>query len=361
MYLIDREKNKIFKIKERTFSESGFKERDHLQEWLAKGPYCFGEELIIIEKEFGKFGDTNERIDLLAIDKEGNLVIIENKLDDSKRDVVWQALKYASYCSTLTKKQILEIFQDYLKRQGSEKKAEDILNEFVTGGNIEDMDLNIDRSQRVFFVAANFRKEVTSTALWLLDYEVQIKCFKLTLFKMGESLLLNVDQIIPTKESDDYRIKLLEKNRETIVKRKREKVSQEFWTKFKEYANEKRTELKLSSPPRPSPWYAIDIGLGLARIGLTITKNQLGCELYIVDSKELFGFLYQNREKVENELNVQTKLEWMKLPEKKASKIVLITEGDLEETDRWDEYFKWLLEKSEKFNKVFPNVIKNFK
>lgn len=59
---------------------------------------------------------TRERLDLLALDKEGNLVIIENKLDDSGRDVVWQALKYASYCSTLTKEEIIRIFQEYLDK-----------------------------------------------------------------------------------------------------------------------------------------------------------------------------------------------------------------------------------------------------
>lgn len=32
--------------------------------------------------------DTRECLDLLALDKDGNLVIIENKLDDSGRDVV---------------------------------------------------------------------------------------------------------------------------------------------------------------------------------------------------------------------------------------------------------------------------------
>ena len=66
-----------------------------------------GEELLIIQKEYDGFNDTNERLDLLAINKNGGLVIIENKLDDTGRDVVWQALKYTSYCSTLTTSQII--------------------------------------------------------------------------------------------------------------------------------------------------------------------------------------------------------------------------------------------------------------
>jgi RecB family endonuclease NucS len=51
---------------------------------------------LIIQKEFDGFNDTKERLDLLALDKQGNLVIIENKLDDSGKDVTWQVIKYAS-------------------------------------------------------------------------------------------------------------------------------------------------------------------------------------------------------------------------------------------------------------------------
>lgn len=95
MYKINKSQNSITEIETKTFTELKFKERDHLQEWIAKEPECLGEELLIIQKEFDGFSETKERLDLLALDKEGNLVIIENKLDDTGRDVVWQALKYA--------------------------------------------------------------------------------------------------------------------------------------------------------------------------------------------------------------------------------------------------------------------------
>ncbi|MDR1755736.1 MAG: hypothetical protein LBR65_02090, partial [Culturomica sp.] len=85
MYLIDKSQNRIKEIEKKTFSALGFKERKHLQEWLAHQPSAFGEELLIIQKEFDGFNDTNERLDLLALDREGNIVLIENKLDDTGR------------------------------------------------------------------------------------------------------------------------------------------------------------------------------------------------------------------------------------------------------------------------------------
>ena len=111
MFVIDKEKNRINKIEECSFAELGFREREHLQEWLENNPEAFGEEILIIQKEFDGFDDTRERLDLLGIDKQGNLVVIENKLDDSGRDVTWQVLKYASYCSSLSKHQIQDIYQ----------------------------------------------------------------------------------------------------------------------------------------------------------------------------------------------------------------------------------------------------------
>ncbi len=97
MYLIDKDKNAISRLDEKGFGELGFKERENLQEWLADNPEALGEELLIIQKEFAGFSGTKERLDLLALDKQGDLVVIENKLDDTGRDAVWQVLKYASY------------------------------------------------------------------------------------------------------------------------------------------------------------------------------------------------------------------------------------------------------------------------
>lgn len=86
MYQIDKTSNSITKLTTRPFAELGFGERTHLQEWIAKCPNCLGEELLIIAKEFDGFDEIRERLDLLALDKQGGLVVIENKLDDSGRD-----------------------------------------------------------------------------------------------------------------------------------------------------------------------------------------------------------------------------------------------------------------------------------
>lgn len=59
MYQIDRDTNNILRVTERRFSDLGFRERENLQEWIAKNPDVLGEDLLIIQKEFDGFSDTN--------------------------------------------------------------------------------------------------------------------------------------------------------------------------------------------------------------------------------------------------------------------------------------------------------------
>ncbi len=124
-------------------------------------------ELLIIQKEFTGF-DTNERPDLLALDKKGALVLIENKLDDSGKDVTWQALKYASYCSSLKTDNVVKIFQEYLEDSGNPGKcARTLIAAFVDKDDPDEQARSHkENTQRIILIAANFRKEVTSTVLW---------------------------------------------------------------------------------------------------------------------------------------------------------------------------------------------------
>ena len=216
MYRINKADNRIQRLEARKFSDLGFRERDHLQEWLANYPEALEEAgLLIIQKEFDGFDDTRERLDLLALDRSGNLVVIENKLDDSGKDVTWQALKYASYCSTLTKFKIVGIYQDYLDKYQDGGDAKTNIVEFLNEEDFDLLVLNKDHHQRIMFVANHFRKEVTSTVLWLLKQQIQIQCFKATPYSMGDELFLQVDQIIPTPEAREYMIGISEKELES--------------------------------------------------------------------------------------------------------------------------------------------------
>jgi len=178
----------------------------HLQEWICKNTDVLGERLLIIQKEFCGFEDTKERLDILALDESGNMVIIENKLDDSGKDVMWQSLKYASYCSGLSKGDIRDIFQKYLDEQGNGEIAEKLILEFIGVEDFSEIELNSD-DQRIILVAAKFRKEVTSTVMWLLNHNIKVKCLKVTPYELSGQIILDTEQIIPIVDAEEYLIK----------------------------------------------------------------------------------------------------------------------------------------------------------
>ena len=60
---------------------------------------------------------------------EGRLVIIENKRDDSGKDIVWQALRYVAYCSALKKSKIVEMFGNHHGKP--EEEASEIIRDFI--------------------------------------------------------------------------------------------------------------------------------------------------------------------------------------------------------------------------------------
>ncbi len=77
LFRIEPETKKSESIAEVEFSSLGFQERKDIQEWISANPSILGEDLLIIGKEFSGFDKTNERLDLLAVDSDGKLVIIE--------------------------------------------------------------------------------------------------------------------------------------------------------------------------------------------------------------------------------------------------------------------------------------------
>lgn len=349
MFLIDKNRNRIEKVEQKTFSELGFKEREHLQEWLANNPSSLGEELLIIQKEFDGFNDTRERLDLLALDKIGNLVIIENKLDDTGRDVTWQVLKYASYCSSLTKPQIIKIYQEYLDKQGEDKTAEENISDFFDGLDIEEIPLNKGLTQRLVLVGGNFRKEVTSTVLWLLNYNVRLQCFKVEPFKLGDQYLLNVEQIIPMKEAEDYVIRMAEKSQEDIssqeVNKLRHSSRREFWARL---LNQMNTMSKLFQNISPSNYHWIGAGTGLrgASLNFVISKKYVRIELYIdrgdLDENNLiFDSLFELKDTIESDFG--GKLEWERLDGKRASRVKYENTGfNAFERDQWDDMISFM-------------------
>ena len=370
MFIVDSKNKTTKEIREISFKEVGLKERKDLQEWIASNPNMLGEELLIIQKEFDGFNDTNERLDLLALDKEGNIVVIENKLDDSGRNVVWQSLKYAGYCSSLKKEDIRSIFQQYLVKTGSAENAETLITDFLNKPDFSEVQLNQDLTQRIILVAKEFRKEVTNTVIWVRKFGIRIQCIKVKPFMIGDQLIVDTDQIIPVKDIEDIMIGYDEKSLENI-KTKEDLANcqiyrNEFWHKLLPYFNTKSDlfsgrNIELNQYDH---WLSTGSGISGCPFNFVITKNYCSVEFALSSSekefnKKLFDYLYSNKNEIEKAYD--DSLYWERLDDKKMSRISYKLENvSIFNKEDWDNMIMFLPENMIKLDKVFRRYIDSF-
>ncbi len=107
----------------RALTASALPAEKDLHEFLKRDPSLLGERLLVIGSEvITPFGP---RLDLLAIDVEGNLHLLELKRDKTPRDVVAQVLDYGSWVSTLSREDVIAIANNHLS-QPFEAAFEDV-------------------------------------------------------------------------------------------------------------------------------------------------------------------------------------------------------------------------------------------
>ena len=195
-----------------SLAEQGLKERTDLQQILRKTPEAIEPGLLIISEEFTNWQDTRRRIDLLALDQEGRLVIIELKrAEDQQMDL--QALRYAGLVANMTFSQVVEAHKSYLKACEYDCDAEASIRDHL---GADDLEPEIDSLRpRILLIAEDFPRELTTTVLWLNDVGLDIRCVRIVPYKDEAGVLIDVSQLIPLPESQDYLVRIREKVTET--------------------------------------------------------------------------------------------------------------------------------------------------
>ncbi len=371
LYEVEKDTNRLKKVDRKTFSELGLKEVQHLQEWIANCPDVFEKDLLIIQKEFAGFEETQQRLDLLAMDKDGCLVVIENKGDDTEREALAQAIQYASYVSSLRAGDIVEIFQNYLDKSNEDASAEDKIREFLGLDDTQDIsDANINEfaSQRVILIAAHFRKELLSAAHWLLDNGINAKCFQATLYCVCERILVDILQVVPASGTEQYSagmsLKGIEKKLSGATKKQRLRFWQFASKNFKERHEEKGTELFDNITPQSGNW--LDAGSRLRgcpyRLVVSPQRKEASVSLYMGRSdkrqnKRIFDYLYRKRSEIEAKFGSQ--LVWERLDAKKASRVKCphVLAGDFNDRDSWPAIVDFFIRTIGPFEKAFkPHI-----
>lgn len=159
---------------------------EHLEDWVEECVKLVDPSLLIIGRQI-------ENIDLLAIDDEGQLVIIELKRDQLPRLVLAQALDYASMVAAWTPEKVIAIANEYLSKSGKsihdafEERFEKSLED--TGG--------INSDQRVVLVGCRTDSTLERMVNWLSEREIPINVVTLSFFALpdGQNILVRTSLV----------------------------------------------------------------------------------------------------------------------------------------------------------------------
>jgi hypothetical protein len=264
-----------------------------------------GFDIKLIQTEAG-VGDFS--VDILAQEENTeNKIIIENQLEKTNHDHLGKAITYASGYDA---KVIIWIVKDV---RDEHQKAIEWLNENT------------------------------------LD-EIGFYLIRIELWQIGDSLPAPKFEIVCKPNDWAKAVKSSAEAGELTETKLKQK---EFWEGFKSFAKQNGTSLKFRKS-NPQHWTNVALGSSECHIAFTINsrEKEFACEVYISDNKDFYRKLYEQKDQIEKDLN--EKLEWLELPEKKACRIKLSISGDFDNQDKWENYFEWLQEKGEKFKKVFP-------
>jgi hypothetical protein len=290
------------------------------------------ERLKVISEEFGDWLDSSRRIDLLCIDSGANLVVVELKRTDDGGLMELQALRYAAMISTMTFEQCVETLARYRNKVVSDiEAARSELMEFLSWNDVDEDQFAQDT--RIILAAADFSKELTTAVLWLNEREIDIRCVRLKPWRMADGpLLLDVQQLIPLPDTEDFLTKIGKKREAERGSRSgRQDLRQKFWRGLLEYAKT-RTDVHANISPTKDNWIAGGIGRAGFALIYRVRKFDSQAELWIglgvgqsARNKAAFKALEAQRTSIEADFGGQ--LDWQELPEGEGCRIRNVIEG----------------------------------
>ncbi len=220
--------------KPETFAHLAIREREGLRRVLRDHIKVLGDDLLVISEEFGNWEDARRRIDLLALDGQGRLVVIELKRTESGGHMDLQALRYAAMVYAMTFDQVTKAHEAYLARRemlSVAVEAADRIGEFL--GASADEEPEISTTARIVLVAQDFSREITTTVLWLNRFErMDIRCVRLVPYALGGKNYLDIEQVVPLPEAADYQVRINRKDQHS-----RAAAAGADWTRYQIIVN----------------------------------------------------------------------------------------------------------------------------
>lgn len=178
------------------YKEQDFKIHHHeenLENWLESNPDAIVEDssLLFIGRQIPT--NLGSVIDLLAIDRTGDVAVIELKRDCTPRETIAQALEYAAFIESLDYDQLDSIYQEYAGGEGITLSEQHRMFFALS----DDEAVSFNKEQRVVVVGQEITPAIRQTAAFLRRKGIRATCLEFKYFesKTGERLL-SVDIVV---------------------------------------------------------------------------------------------------------------------------------------------------------------------
>ncbi|MGY1659634.1 hypothetical protein ACI78Q_00230 [Geodermatophilus sp. SYSU D00705] len=207
-----------------TLAEAGLREREHLQEWVLAHPEMLGGSLLVITSECDRWssarGRERDRLDVLALDPDGHLVVVELKRDEAPETVELQALKYAAFCSRFTPETLVAEYRAWREQAGEVLDAETATAQLEAHlaedvGGLAGAPL---AEPRIVLLAGGFTPSTTAVAVWLRQMGVDIALRAVRAYATDAGPVISVSAVYPTPSVEEFTVSPL------LAERKREEA-----------------------------------------------------------------------------------------------------------------------------------------
>lgn len=215
-------------------------------------------------------------------------------------------------------------------------------------------------AKTVVWIVEEARDEHRSAIQWMnehLDSEIVFFLVQITLLRIGNSE--PAPQFTVLERPNDWARTTKGYTGGHEAKSETKLAQLRFFEGFLDYALVRKDFASLYKRVKAQPQHWLDLPLGSSVYHLSLTAVsgkkhgcRLGVEVYIGNSKAQYEVFARNKDEIENELG--SSLEWMALPEKKASRIRITKPLDWTDAESRPQCYAWLTDMAVLFKRVFP-------
>lgn len=168
-----------------------------LQSWLIANPDAILEDsgMLVLGAEVTT--NLGTYIDLLGLDRDGDVVVVELKRDETPRTTLAQALEYAAFVASLDHEDLEHLLREQMGNEAV--SLSEAHREYFSLGDEEAVSFN--KEQRLVIVGHRVTPQIRQTAVYLRQKGLPVTCLEFSYFETDSKEQLLTTDIVVGREA----------------------------------------------------------------------------------------------------------------------------------------------------------------